>query len=317
MISIYCLCALPSSPSSQSLLNHQGMLEIKPASTCKAKCILRPAFPKLSLLPTEIRMMIWKLARPDPRIIKLSKSKTEWRGRYYGAGQVHAGVPVPNPLHICYESRQLALQWYTLLFRPADGCGGTYLDTKRDFLYYGPEERKLLVDPEVSIPEIDRPEGGNLWTKDRHSLLNIVVHHTDPTTEGFDTILDVLLLSRWCNEHAKDVLLLGPRISEVKAGTMLSDLGEEVGSFDGEDDFILDTLESPEYALKIVRKLEPRWKNFVPRRMISVDLYDTNNVVQNYGFTEWSHMDHKIDLIFNEEVETIDPMIKIHPLEYE
>jgi hypothetical protein len=109
-----------------------------------------------STLPTELRLIIWNLARPDPRIVRIRKSNRS-SGTYSRAA-------IPNLLHVCQESRQVALEWYQLSFgsgRPEaytsttltslDGISKTvmirnsfasprtYFDFSRDVLFAGCE----------------------------------------------------------------------------------------------------------------------------------------------------------------------------------
>ncbi|KAL2067460.1 hypothetical protein VTL71DRAFT_1885 [Oculimacula yallundae] len=100
-----------------------------------------------STLPLELRLMIWKYARPEARVVKVSISKHNkergWLQRFY------SGAVIPNLLHVCGESRQLARQWYTDSFSPLGvqysgiedsierlrGSQPIYFDQDHDFLY--------------------------------------------------------------------------------------------------------------------------------------------------------------------------------------
>ncbi|KAG4429901.1 hypothetical protein IFR05_014621 [Cadophora sp. M221] len=67
-----------------------------------------------SSLPTELRLLIFEAARPDPRVVKLSLSKHYKNGDW--PRRIYSGAVIPNLLHLCRESRQLALKWYTSPF---------------------------------------------------------------------------------------------------------------------------------------------------------------------------------------------------------
>jgi hypothetical protein len=73
-----------------------------------ASPINKPA--TFSTLPTEIRIMIWRLARPPPRIVRVRRVK-----RGYPAALI-SDAKIPNLLHVNKESRKLALGWYQLCF---------------------------------------------------------------------------------------------------------------------------------------------------------------------------------------------------------
>ncbi|KAL3423304.1 hypothetical protein PVAG01_05051 [Phlyctema vagabunda] len=85
-------------------------------------------FHPFSELPVEVRRMIWELARPE--------------GRYIGFGfrsnsTAYSPARVPTLLHVCAESRNLALTWYELSFpRRLNGPPQTYFDPSRDGILY-------------------------------------------------------------------------------------------------------------------------------------------------------------------------------------
>jgi len=97
-------------------------------------------------LPPEIRLQIWELARPDPRIIKVERSKYKYKDIF---GQVR-GLPIcraeiPRILHACSESRGVGLRWYQLVgthswFRDKFEEGpirSFYIDLMEDYLVSG------------------------------------------------------------------------------------------------------------------------------------------------------------------------------------
>ncbi|KAE9364823.1 hypothetical protein N431DRAFT_564036 [Stipitochalara longipes BDJ] len=263
-----------------------------------------PSFLKFPLLPTEIRLMIWKLARPDSRIIKLSRSKELSKPAVffnYVCSFQHdhlvSKIPVPNLLHTCFESRSVARNWYTLLFILSCGCGGTYIDTERDYMYYGTEEQQLLINPQIPTPGFRDRDSGNMWVKDRQSIPNIVVHLSEPL-ESMSLVCRLLATSKWCNELAEEVLLLGYRVTDLKVGTMISDLGKDVSSFETGIPETMKKVEAIGKYLEVIRKLEPFWGKFKPKRMVSVGLFGTHNVEQTYGFNEDWTLDRRVYLGF-------------------
>jgi hypothetical protein len=242
----------------------------------------RPKFTKFALLPTEIRLMIWNFARPEERVIKLSASKKQAHGCPYPP--LVSRIPVPAILHACSESRHVALQWYRILFRPVCGYGGTCFDTERDFIYYGPEERKLLVgaaSPSLMFGWANKTRD---WAEDRKCVRNIVVHYTDFQERFIVTTL--LNLAKWCNDYAKEVLYLGPCSPAVEEGTLLSDMSQDPDSFDGVwyrhrgslDGFL-------QQSLKYMKQHLPlSWQHFKPKNLVCVSLFATDNQNQNFGF---------------------------------
>lgn len=186
-----------------------------------------------------------------------------------------------------------------MLFRPTCGYGGTYFDADRDYIYYGPKERELLVNsrwPNGSWEESEMER--SLWTKDRQSVPKIVVHHTESRCLN----ANLLLVTSWCNERAKDVLLLGPKSPSLKEGTMLSDLGKSLRSFGDQDIQTLERIERLRKTLQIVRPLFSFWKNFKPRRIVSASLFSTDNVEQKMGFIEEFHLNRRVHLMFDSEL---------------
>jgi hypothetical protein len=83
-------------------------------------------FPKL---PMELRLKIWKMARPEGRYILLEHSRKRRRA-------VFSRAKVPALLHACQESRDIALKWYKLSFGTHSSFGKTYFDAEIDGLYH-------------------------------------------------------------------------------------------------------------------------------------------------------------------------------------
>ncbi|KAI0875072.1 hypothetical protein GGS24DRAFT_309246 [Hypoxylon argillaceum] len=97
-----------------------------------------PDFHVFPQLPAELRLMIWSLSLPGPRIVSIRCGP---RPAAHGATpsiQCRSPTPVPAALHACRESRAEAQRRYKLLF----GMGGPdpatiYFDPLRDALYFG------------------------------------------------------------------------------------------------------------------------------------------------------------------------------------
>jgi hypothetical protein len=79
----------------------------------KADCKLpRPAnaFPQFSWLPKELQLKIWEMTTEEPRMVIIrSSSFPSGRG-------IWSPTPVPAALHVCAESRAIALKTYKLSF---------------------------------------------------------------------------------------------------------------------------------------------------------------------------------------------------------
>ena len=127
---------------------------------------------------------------------------------------------------------------------------------------------------------------------------NIVVHLTEPL-ESRPLPLKLLGTSRLCNEQAKVVLLLGHRSPILKTGTMLSDLGKNASSFETKDPDTLIIVNSILKTLKCIRKLNPKWEAFKPKKMIAAGLYGTHHVWQTYGFMPKMTLDKRVYLGFD------------------
>ena len=89
-------------------------------------------FPKL---PPELRLKIWKLALPGPRVIKL------WKQRLTGSsiGQseefVKAAYIIPRLLHASHEARSVGLLAYNLIYEKRQELKPFYFDVKHDTLF--------------------------------------------------------------------------------------------------------------------------------------------------------------------------------------
>ncbi|KAL7898541.1 hypothetical protein HDV63DRAFT_354969 [Trichoderma sp. SZMC 28014] len=111
------------------------------------------SFHSFAKLPTELRLRIWELSLPSPRLvpiqcgsnnISLSKpsppaSLTSSRHTFTTAGCM-SSAPVPVNLHVCTESRLEALQTYRPCFGFARGPSQIFFNPEIDIMYFGPCE---------------------------------------------------------------------------------------------------------------------------------------------------------------------------------
>ncbi|KUJ06462.1 uncharacterized protein LY89DRAFT_409294 [Mollisia scopiformis] len=86
-------------------------------------------FERFKSLPKELRMIVWELALPGPRILSVSDHCEPGRLRF----RKHDSPPNPVALSVCRESRHVALLRYRLCF----GTTNIYADLARDVLYFG------------------------------------------------------------------------------------------------------------------------------------------------------------------------------------
>lgn len=78
-------------------------------------------FPQFPKLPQELRLKIWEMATDEPRVVVISSHfKDPARSWVTPPGQVRGGfyspTPIPAALHVCAESRDIALKKYILGF---------------------------------------------------------------------------------------------------------------------------------------------------------------------------------------------------------
>jgi hypothetical protein len=181
-----------------------------------ASPIHKPA--TFSILPTEIRTMIWRLARPLPRIVRVRQAK-----RGYPAALI-SNAKIPNLLHINKESRKLALGWYQLCFGETPFVFATgwnipncrphvYFDFSYDVFYAGCEKcLGLSCDQCVAVT----------ITRDVEKVQNVLFHCCWNSQQFLDFVTIF--------PKAKQIMLL--EVTEtLAAGVDLSQLKEQMFPF--------------------------------------------------------------------------------------
>ncbi|KAN0114659.1 hypothetical protein V8E51_004203 [Hyaloscypha variabilis] len=83
-------------------------------------------------LPTEIRLMIWHMALPGPRVITIQQRTTVER---WQRGCLSASYLIPSTLHTSHEARQVALRNYQLSFAQNYINNPIYFDFSQDILF--------------------------------------------------------------------------------------------------------------------------------------------------------------------------------------
>jgi hypothetical protein len=87
-------------------------------------------FTLFNKLPTEIRLTIWKLATPGPRVIRIDVDSSN----KYALGI--GNLLIPSIMHICRESREVGSRLYSLGFGHEDTeCAEDWFNPELDTLY--------------------------------------------------------------------------------------------------------------------------------------------------------------------------------------
>ncbi|KAL9469106.1 hypothetical protein ACSS6W_010800 [Trichoderma asperelloides] len=111
------------------------------------------SFHSFAKLPTELRLRIWELSLPSPRLVPIqcgsnsislpesshSTPLTSSRQNSMTVGCM-SSAPIPVNLHVCAESRLEALQTYRPSFGFARGPGQILFNPEIDIMYFGPRE---------------------------------------------------------------------------------------------------------------------------------------------------------------------------------
>ncbi|KAH7418261.1 hypothetical protein BKA64DRAFT_194725 [Cadophora sp. MPI-SDFR-AT-0126] len=96
---------------------------------------ISPSFHVFRQLPPELRLRVWSLALPPPRVIELT-----WMSQ---ARSVTSKSITPAILHACQESRHNTIQFYEQI--QFGNCSQVILiDFERDTLFFGPGCRHLV-----------------------------------------------------------------------------------------------------------------------------------------------------------------------------
>jgi hypothetical protein len=152
-------------------------------------------------LPTEIRLMIWKyVGMAEPRVVAVDHSTAPFKSNIHKRKLFVREKP-PILLHICQESRQLALSQYGSFFR---------LPPPQAWTYTGPRTSKALnaICHYVGVPKY---RGSKIEMEKR--LTDHVNHHQAKIGLRFKKILKkdhgwgLVPVPRWLNP-AVDTLLL-------------------------------------------------------------------------------------------------------------
>lgn len=103
-------------------------------------------------LPAELRLKIWKLNLPTPRLVsircgsKLLSSTDAPANTRSSTNGCTSDAPIPINLHVCDESRREAFKAYQPKFGFARGPGQVIFNTESDILYFGPRQGFMAAD---------------------------------------------------------------------------------------------------------------------------------------------------------------------------
>jgi hypothetical protein len=121
-----------------------------------------PKFDKFLKLPTELRLMIWEYSLPGPRTIIIMRKDVHWKQvlkRMAAEGYAEpvtgavAITTVPAILHVSFEAREYAQNYYKLSFGDFLIYKPVYFNFDIDTLYFdGPGAvQAFLVEPRVEV----------------------------------------------------------------------------------------------------------------------------------------------------------------------
>ncbi|KAI9167376.1 hypothetical protein HJFPF1_03503 [Paramyrothecium foliicola] len=117
-------------------------------------CDCSRTFHSFGRLPTELRLRIWKLSLPASRFVPIrcgldaDEDDESSCSRALTTGCVST-IPIPAALHTCVESREVALESYSLLFGFARGPGQVFFRPDTDILFFGARKGYMAADAQL------------------------------------------------------------------------------------------------------------------------------------------------------------------------
>lgn len=126
------------------------------------------SFSLFPMLPVELRLKIWKLALPGPRIVEvyLDRVVPDLDRSYYHEDILRVNTPPPALMHVNWESRSIALEKYWLRLGNAE--------VKDDFTRIDPAEDTIFIPwPILDCGEIfiDRLINGTAWSEEARNAV--------------------------------------------------------------------------------------------------------------------------------------------------
>lgn len=143
-------------------------------------------FHRFSKLPAELRITIWKLARPGPRVIRVKVHIVKYHISEHVRGlKFTSFTPVPAVLHACKESRAIALKTYKLGMKTHCDGPRVYVDFTKDTIYMAKVENGL----QFRLADLLRDMAKKELTKIRHLAIEKTLWDEDQNND--ETLLDL------------------------------------------------------------------------------------------------------------------------------
>ncbi|ELR07779.1 hypothetical protein VC83_01113 [Pseudogymnoascus destructans] len=152
-------------------------------------------------LPSEIRLMVWNFCLPGPRVLDVKMRRIFFRastGKVTNSPRFMSSLDHPVILHICSESRSVALKHYTLAFpntmrlKTKTSPAQIYIDFSIDMvwfdnLHYFPTQwfHSARTSPNTNLAKIR-------FLVMRHCVDHIVMDSTRSLTPGFFPALEAI-----------------------------------------------------------------------------------------------------------------------------
>jgi hypothetical protein len=162
------------SSASASVPTTKDLLQSMPASASEieslAKDFLEPQFNLFPMVPLELRLKIWKMALPGPRIVEVYLDPPENPVTQEYDIYIRVNTPPPAVMHVNFESRQVALEKYWLLL----GNKGI----KHCFAQIDPAEDTIFIPWPKSYTETPQHilANGTFWSEEaRESIRSLAM----------------------------------------------------------------------------------------------------------------------------------------------
>ncbi|QSZ31076.1 hypothetical protein DSL72_000637 [Monilinia vaccinii-corymbosi] len=222
------------------------------------------AFTNFKNLPPELRIKIWKLALPSPRVVLL---------HYYGRSNEYRSPMQISLASVCRESREIVQSLYVKTFGTETAIPKTWFNFEIDTLY---------------IQRYNSVVGGNPnGFLDREKVRNFAVHLLEPSSKTEKTLHELLCIFRNVkvlinvqkrhNEPSQyqELELMDPiNIDRLLAFSSLQIIREHNGTAQGSHEVLEDI--NFDLASKWPIELGEEASNFVSQSLLSTHLREYN-----------------------------------------